>query len=179
MLQWLKARSVLRRKAGEIYGAIVTQARLPVFYAGLGIPDTPVGRYEAVVIHLFLVLERLRMAGPEAIKLSRVLIETFIADMDDYVRQYGASDVGTAKKVRRAAAGFYERAAQYREAMAERRLGQVLDEHVLGAATSNPATAALARHMEDVAAALANQGDAALLAGKVEFPVSPATVGKP
>jgi cytochrome b pre-mRNA-processing protein 3 len=179
MLQWLKARSLLRRKAGEIYGAIVTQARLPVFYAGLGIPDTPVGRYEAVVIHLFLVLERLRSAGPEAVKLSRVLIETFIADMDDYVRQYGASDVGTAKKVRRAAAGFYERAGQYREAMAEHRLDQVLGAHVVGATANGRASAALGRYMEDVAAVLAKQGHAALLGGQVEFPAPPAMAGKP
>ena len=59
MLEFLNARTDIRRKAGEIYGAIVTQARHPALYAGLGVPDTPSGRYEMVVLHLFLVMERL------------------------------------------------------------------------------------------------------------------------
>jgi cytochrome b pre-mRNA-processing protein 3 len=57
MLASLKTRAEIRRKAGEIYGAIVTQARQPDFYAALGIADTPGGRYEMVVLHLFLVLD--------------------------------------------------------------------------------------------------------------------------
>ena len=180
MLRWLKARSRLRRKAGEIYGVIVTQARLPAFYAGLGIPDTPVGRYEAVVVHLFLVLERLRTAGPEALGPSRAVIEAFVADMDDYVRQYGSSDVGTAKKVRRAAAGFYERAAEYRAGLEDpRRLERALAEHVLGNGVNSPRSAALASYVERVAALMARQSDKALLEGQIEFPAPPVTTGKP
>ena len=171
MLRWLKARSLLRAKAGEIYGVIVTQARLPDFYAGLGIPDTPVGRYETVVVHLFLVLERLRAAPPEALELSLAVIEAFVADMDDYVRQYGSSDVGTAKKVRRAAAGFYERAAEYRAGLEEpRRLEQTLGEHLIGDAADSQRSVALARYMERAAALLAKQDNAALLQGQIEFP---------
>ncbi len=62
MLDFLNARTDMRRKAGKIYGVIVTQARRPSFYADLGVPDTPAGRYEMVVVHLVLVLERLRSA---------------------------------------------------------------------------------------------------------------------
>ena len=56
MLRLLKRRAEFQRKEGEIYGVIVTQARQPAFYARVGIPDTPTGRYEMVVVHLFLVL---------------------------------------------------------------------------------------------------------------------------
>ena len=100
MLQSLKERARLRRKAGEIYGAIVTQARQPAFYAKLGIPDTPVGRYEAVVVHLFLVLERLRAEGTRVGILPRALIEAFVADMDDCLRELGTGDIAVGKKVR-------------------------------------------------------------------------------
>ena len=62
MLDFLNARTDMRRKAGKIYGVIVTQARCSAFYADLGVPDTPSGRYEMVVVHLVLVLERLRSA---------------------------------------------------------------------------------------------------------------------
>ena len=180
MLRWLQSRSRLRRRAGEIYGAIVTHARMPAFYTSLGIPDTPVGRYEAVVVHLFLVLERLRTAGPEAPELSRAVIEAFIADMDDYVRQYGSSDVATAKKVRRAAAGFYERAAEYRAGLVERaRLDRALAEHVLANGVSSARSAALASYMQRAEALLAKVSSAALLDGQIEFPPPPATTGEP
>ena len=180
MLRWLKARFWSRRRAGEIYGVIVTQARLPAFYTSLGIPDTPVGRYETVVVHLFLVLERLRSAGPEALELSRAVIEAFVADMDDYVRQYGSSDVATAKKVRRAAAGFYERAAEYRAGLVEPpRLDRAFAEHVLANGVSSPRSAALARYMQRAEALLAKQNSAALLDGQIEFPAPPATAEEP
>lgn len=180
MLRWLNARSRSRRRAGEIYGVIVTQARLPAFYTSLGIPDTPVGRYETVVVHLFLVLERLRSAGPEALELSRAVIEAFVADMDDYVRQYGSSDVATAKKVRRAAAGFYERAAEYRAGLVEPpRLDRAFAEHVLANGVSSPRSAALARYMQRAVALLAKQNSAALLDGQIEFPAPPATAEEP
>jgi cytochrome b pre-mRNA-processing protein 3 len=180
MLRWLKARSRSRRRAGEIYGVIVAQARMPAFYTSLGIPDTPVGRYETVVVHLFLVLEWLRSAGPEAIEPSRRVLEAFVADMDDYVRQYGSSDVATAKKVRRAAAGFYERAAEYRAGLGEpARLDRALAEHVLANGASSPRSAALAHYMQRAEALLSKQSSAALLDGQIEFPAPPATTEEP
>jgi cytochrome b pre-mRNA-processing protein 3 len=158
----------------------VTQARLPAFYTSLGIPDTPAGRYETVVVHLFLVLERLRGAGQEALELSRAVIEAFVADMDDYVRQYGSSDVATAKKVRRAAAGFYERAAEYRAGLVEPpRLERAFAEHVLANEVSSPRSAALACYMLRAEALLAKQNSAALLDGQIEFPAPPATAEEP
>ena len=72
MLEFLNARTDIRRKAGEIYGAIVTQARHPALYAGLGVPDTPSGRYEMVVLHLFLVMERLGATPETAADLPRL-----------------------------------------------------------------------------------------------------------
>ena len=121
MLDFLNARTDIRRKAGEIYGAIVAQARRPAFYAALGVPDTPAGRYEMVVIHLFLVLERLRAEADAASPLPRLLVEAFIADMDDSLREMGTGDLAVPKKVRRAATGLYERSMAYKAALDGRR----------------------------------------------------------
>jgi cytochrome b pre-mRNA-processing protein 3 len=178
MLQSLKERARLRRKAGEIYGAIVTQARQPAFYAKLGIPDTPVGRYEAVVVHLFLVLERLRAEGARAGILPRALIEAFVADMDDCLRELGTGDIAVGKKVRRAAAGFYERSGDYRAALAEpdpERLGHALARHLLG--HEGDTSGALARYVQVAAALLADQSCEDLLAGRIAFPLPDAIAG--
>ena len=108
MLRWLRQRAETSRKAEELYGSVVTAARQPDFYGALGVPDTPEGRFELVALHLFLALEGLRGQGAAAEGLARRAIETFVVDMDDCMREMGVGDLTVPKKVKRAAAAFYE-----------------------------------------------------------------------
>jgi len=173
MLRLLKTRAELSRKAGDLYGAIVTQARQPEFYAKFGIPDTPSGRYEMVVLHLFLVLRRLQAEASSTGTLARALIETFVADMDDSLRELGTGDVAVGKKVRRAAAGFYERSKDYIDALAvtdAEELGRALARHVACASGPELHHGALAAYVRAAAGRLARQDCGRLLAGEVEFP---------
>jgi cytochrome b pre-mRNA-processing protein 3 len=117
MLEWLRARSRIRRKAGELYGAVVTAARTPEYYSVFRVPDTPEGRFEMVALMLFLVLERVRRVPGGGKALAQGAIEAFVADMDDCLREMGVGDLTVPKKVRRAAAAFYDRAGQYRDAL--------------------------------------------------------------
>ncbi len=121
MLNWLKTRSEDRCKARELYGAIVTGARQPAFYSGCGVEDTPEGRYEMIAVHLFLVIERLKGAGPQADRIAQRVMETFVTDMDDSMREMGVGDLSVGKKVKRSAAGLYERFRAYRTAMTQSR----------------------------------------------------------
>ena len=59
-----------------IYGMIVAQARLPVFYEHYRVPDTVNGRFDMVLLHLWLVLRRLR-ANAAGTALSQALIDRF------------------------------------------------------------------------------------------------------
>ncbi len=173
MLRALRTRATLQRKASDIYGAIVTQARRQDFYAKLGIPDTPTGRYEMVVLHLFLALERLRTLGAPAGTLDRALIEAFVTDMDDSLREMGTGDVAVAKKVRRAAAGLFERSKAYREALAAddpEELVRLLARHGLVGDADETSRRALASYVRAAAACLADQDDATVLAGCIAFP---------
>ncbi len=174
MLRLLKVRAQLKRKAGELYGVIVTQARNPEFYAKLGVPDTPVGRYELVVLHLFLVMERLG-DEPGAGNLGRALVEAFVVDMDDSLREMGTGDVAVAKKVRRAAAGFYERSQDYRLAVRAgepQKLGTTLAMHIMPGGTQKGLQSdALAGYVTLAGASLAAQNGADVLDGRITFPV--------
>lgn len=118
MLNWLAKRADVARKAENLYGAVVAQARQPSFYVDFGIPDTLEGRYEMIVLHMFLLLERLREATPDDTRVSRALIERFVTDMDDCMREIGVGDLTVPKKVKQAAAGLYKRADSYRRAHA-------------------------------------------------------------
>lgn len=119
MLKWLKTRREDRCKAKELYGLIVTGARQPAFYAECGVQDTPEGRFEMVALHLFLVLERLRSSDGAEDRLSRYLLEAFVTDMDDCMREMGVGDLSVGKKVKRSAAVAFARFAAYREAFSD------------------------------------------------------------
>src|SRR5215469_7435515 len=48
------------RKIDDLYGAIVAQSRRSAFYVGYGVPDTIDGRFDLIVLHMVLLLARLR-----------------------------------------------------------------------------------------------------------------------
>jgi len=118
MFDWFKRRRAIAVTARELYGAVVTQARETAFYRDFGVADTAEGRYELVALHLVLVLERLGQSDIANEPLRRKLLETFITDMDDSMREMGVGDIGVAKRVKKAAGGIYTRAAAYRDALA-------------------------------------------------------------
>ncbi len=70
MLSRLFRRAPHVADAFPLYTAAVAQARQPVFYTRLGVPDTVDGRFELVAVHVFLILQRLK-AEPEAAPLPR------------------------------------------------------------------------------------------------------------
>jgi cytochrome b pre-mRNA-processing protein 3 len=173
MLTSLKTRAEIHRKAGKLYGAIVTQARQPDFYSALGIADTPGGRYEMVVLHLFLVLEWLRTARSAAPDLPRLLVEVFITDMDDSLREMGTGDLAVPKKVRRAAAGLYERSTDYKAALSDgdgQALAAALAKHAHAGGVVNDASRALAAYVRAAVASLVSQDEASVLAGQFALP---------
>jgi cytochrome b pre-mRNA-processing protein 3 len=99
-----------------IYGMIVAQAREPLFYAGLGVPDTVNGRFDMVLLHLWMVLRRLRSSEGGA-ELSQALFDHFCGDMDDNLREMGVGDLTVPKRMRKFGEAFYGRAAAYDRAL--------------------------------------------------------------
>lgn len=164
MLQWFRRRAEAGRTAGELYGSVVTAARQPAFYRHLGVPDTPEGRFELVALHLFLAVESLKQKGAETAGLLQRTIEVFVTDMDDCMREMGVGDMAVGKKVKRAAAAFYERAGAYRQGLASAGpdLENSIARYVFGGATGAGAStsegaAPLARYMRAVSLALSTE----------------------
>lgn len=103
-------------RAQHLYIALVEQARNPVFYTELGVPDTLDGRFEMITLHMHLLLRRLQQSFdrmPELREISRLLIETYFADMDQSLREMGVGDTGIARKVQKMSGGFYGRLEAY------------------------------------------------------------------
>lgn len=169
MLNWFFNRADSRRKASELYGAVVTFARRPGLYETIGVADTPEGRYETLVLHLFLVMERLRVAGEAAAQQSQALLEAFVTDLDDNMREMGIGDLTVPKKVKKAAAAFYDRAEVYRAAMAgdDKELADLLARLIPAAAGRTLDAAALAADIRGQAVKLEAQPLESVLAGNL------------
>lgn len=99
----------------RLYAAAVAQARQPAFYAGCGVPDTPTGRFDLIVLHAFLLLRRLN-AEPEGRPLAQAFCDAVVEDMDRNLREMGIGDLSVGKKVKKLMQGFYGRLRAYETA---------------------------------------------------------------
>ncbi|MDE2380016.1 ubiquinol-cytochrome C chaperone family protein [Bradyrhizobium sp.] len=113
-----KPRLAPRGTIEAIYGMIVTQAREPIFYRDLGVPDTVNGRFDLLLLHLWLLLRRLRTA-PDSTALAQALFDRFCEDMDDNLREMGVGDQTVPKRMRAFGEAFYGRSMAYDQAMDE------------------------------------------------------------
>src|SRR5258708_18926119 len=93
-----------------IYGMIVAQAREPLFYRAMGVPDTVNGRFDMVLLHLWMVLRRLRPLESGA-GLSQALFDHFCGDMDANLREMGVGDLTVPKRMHKFGEAFYGPAA--------------------------------------------------------------------
>ncbi|WP_218119119.1 ubiquinol-cytochrome C chaperone family protein [Limimonas halophila] len=103
--------------ARALYDRVVEQARAPVFYRDLGVPDTLDGRFDAIVLHATLVIRRLQRAANPLAERGQALFDTLVDDMDRSLREMGAGDLGVAPRVKRMAQGFYGRFDAYGRAL--------------------------------------------------------------
>src|SRR3954452_22224766 len=153
-----------------IYGMIVTQAREPLFYRALAVPDTVNGRFDLLVLHLWLVLRRLKPVEGGA-ALSQALFDHFCNDMDDNLREMGVGDLTVPKRMQAFGEAFYGRTAAYDLALTEghEALAQALCKNILNGENIEQARR-LAAYAEAMMSALGRLDQAALRDGAWTFP---------
>ncbi|WGF90549.1 ubiquinol-cytochrome C chaperone family protein [Marinivivus vitaminiproducens] len=108
-----------RRQAALLYRQLVAAARQPGFYAHLGVPDTPEGRFEMVALHVMLALRRLRDGGRAEQAVAQALFDIMFADMDRALRELGIGDLSVGAYVKRMAQNLYARIADLDRPLAE------------------------------------------------------------
>jgi cytochrome b pre-mRNA-processing protein 3 len=161
-----------------LYGMIVAQARLPGFYRDYAVADTVNGRFDLIVLHLTLVLDRLS-AEPALQGYGQGLFDRFCRDMDDNLREMGIGDLKVPKEMRRMGDAFYGRARAYRAAFAaddsavvSAALAEALARNVYAGSTEagEAAPRRLAAYMRRAVDDLKAQDAEMLAAGAMRFP---------
>lgn len=162
----------LRGTIEAMYGMIVAQAREPLFYRDLRAPDTVNGRFDMLLLHLWLVLRRMPAKNDVSQGLlSQGLFDRFCSDMDDNLRELGTSDLKVPKKMQEFGRAFYGRTAAYDAALGSgsEPLAAALSKNIYNGMDLENARR-LAVYVEAADAHLAGLDQATLTSGAWRFP---------
>jgi len=146
----LQARRQNQLLVDALYAKAVAQARLPIFYQAGAVPDSLDGRFDLLVLHMFLLLHRLGGESDRTRKLAQSLFDLMFADMDQSLREMGVSDMSVGKRVKEMARAFYGRIDAYERAMADgKQLQEALTRNLYRGAEVSPAVlASMASYMQ-------------------------------
>ncbi|MGN6582128.1 MAG: ubiquinol-cytochrome C chaperone family protein [Rhizobiaceae bacterium] len=156
-----------------LYSEIVAAARQPLFYSHWNVPDTPIGRFEMLSLHMFLFLHRLREESGAARGAAQELTDGFFRDVEHSLRELGVSDQGVPRRMKKLARMFYGRAMAYGAALDQRddaAFREALARNVLPERANGEGAAELAVYMFRAWDDLTEQPVSAILSGRLHFP---------
>lgn len=175
LLSWFRTGRRTRDAAHTLYTAAVERARTPEFYAELEVPDSVDGRFDMIVLHMFLLLERLRQDDTPAQELSQALFDLMFQDMDRSLRELGVGDQSVGKRIKQMISAFYGRMRAYGEAADDpARLGEALGRNLYRQHRAAPTTLVrMAAYVQAARRELARQPFERLVDGEIEWPSLP------
>lgn len=164
------------QKAGEaLYAAAVSQSRQVVFYTDYGVKDEIGARFELLVLHVVLLINRLKSENEQHRETSQALFDSLLLALDDTLREQGVGDLTVPKKMKKLSQQVYTRLVRWDEIWEEAPEGAQADYllRTVYAADEEPEAqaplwaAALSDYINDVRARVSADG---LLAGEVVWP---------
>jgi len=151
-----------------LYSACVAQARREEFYRLYGVADTIDGRFDLLVLHVFLVMRRLGGEG----EIKQKLFDLMFADMDQSLREMGVGDMSIGKRMRPMIAAFYGRTQAYEKALAQSgvALSEALARNLYGGVVQPDALKAMTDYVRRASSALDTRSLEELRGNRVAFP---------
>lgn len=172
MLWLLKSKNPYERQAKSAYAAVLEHIRRPEFYTAHAVPDTFDGRFDLMLAHIFLVIDRMMQEGdPESNAFNQALFDAVFADMDQTLREMGIGDMGIPKHMRRMMKAFNGRMHAYEAAMRGDGLQSALAKNLYGTIPDAPPMALekMALYMQKSVARLRAQDAAEIADGRICF----------
>ena len=156
-----------------LYGQIVAGARQPHFFSSWGVPDTPLGRFEMIGLHMFLCLRRMRGRSQALDQIAQKVTDVFFTEVDHSLRELGIGDNAVPKRMKKLAKMYFGRLEAYEKALEagdRPALAAALARNIRPDAEAWPEAQALAGYVLAADAALGMETDEAFLEGTVRFP---------
>lgn len=85
--------------ATQVYQMLVAASRDPFLFETVRVPDSPQGRFESVILHMFLLQRRLKEIHT-ARPLAQTLMDRMADDLDRSIREMGVGDLSVGKNVK-------------------------------------------------------------------------------
>ena len=136
-------------------------------------PDTPLGRFEMLSLHMFLFQHRMHAEAGASRELAQILIDDFFEDVDHSLRELGIGDMGIPKRMKKLARMYYGRTAAYDDALERgdrEALVAALARNIRPDAEVWPEAARLADYVVGAVETLAAQDSEAIRSGSISFP---------
>ncbi len=171
-LDRFRTRKRYRKVADQLYLASVKQSRSPSLYIELGVPDTVDGRFDMIILHVMLLIRRLRGGGEEAAIVNQEVLNLMFADMDRNFREMGIGDMSIGKHVKKTAKAFYGRAETLEKGLdtGPVDLNNALKETILRSIEApDEKTSALAHYVVGIDRFLTTQSIENILSGEISF----------
>jgi len=156
----------------QIYGSLMTRARAEFLYLNFGVPDTVMGRFDMLAMHVYFVARRLRAESGENFEtLNQDVFDLFVADVERALRELGIGDTTVPKRKKKMVRSFYGQIEDFDDHISARnveKLAGAVKKRYLGEAESGDSEA-LAAYMLKTEENLASQSTSDLLKGKIKF----------
>lgn len=99
------------------YDELTDAARQVAFYQDMNVPDTVLGRFDMISIHMMLYLRAVKDKGEAIEGLAQEIVDAFFEDIDHSIRELGIGDAGVPKRMKKLASMFYGRVNSYGNAI--------------------------------------------------------------
>jgi len=156
----------------QIYGIVVARARDPLFFTQFGLPDTVMGRFELLALHIFLFSRRMKQQGSgRALELSQAVFDLFVQDVERALRELGIGDTSVPKRKKKMIRSFYGQIEDFDAPLTENDtdlLADRLNQRFYESANTDTSNL-FASYVSDTSQALAAQDFELLLAGRLEW----------
>ena len=172
MFGLFKSKNPYAQPAEHVYGAVLDQTRRSVFYTDYGVPDSFDGRFDLLLVHIYLVLQvMLDETRAEAEDFNQALFDETFKDMDQTLREMGIGDMGIPKHMRKMMRAFNGRMHAYQAGLDESDLEDALRKNLYGTLedVDSAHIKAFEKYMMNTLKFLKAQGADAILAGTIEF----------
>lgn len=114
-----------KQRADALYNHVVAASRNPTLYGQSGAPDTANGRFELIILHIFMLFRRMQDDDAQVKSIKQKTFDCFLENMDVNLREIGVGPDGVPKRIQKMLENFYGRAGAYQVAIDENNLDEM------------------------------------------------------
>ncbi len=172
MFGLFKSKNPYEQAIHSVYSKALENTRKKSFYTEYGVPDTFDGRFDLLLLHIFLVFNRmLKESAVKAEDFNQALFDETFKDMDQTLREMGIGDMGVPKHMRKMMKAFNGRMHGYQTAIKEKTLSFALKNNLYGTTPDVAPDTILKMEQKvlEMQTYLQKQSVEDIISGKIEF----------